>query len=95
MADLLIDLARAARGGERPALEALLTETVGLVHALARAGLGDTAAADTVAADALTRVASGFPRLREPRAYPHWVYRITQRCIARRGGQRHRDHLPW
>jgi len=87
MPDGLIRLAKDAHRADRPALEALLRETAGLVHALARARLGDTAVAESVTADALTRVASGFGRLRDPQAYPHWVYRITQRCIARRGGQ--------
>lgn len=90
MADRLIELAKAAHRGERPALEELLRATAGLVHALARARVGDTAVADTVTADALARVATGFARLRDPQAYPHWVYRITQRCVARQGGQRRR-----
>ncbi|MDA1193878.1 MAG: sigma-70 family RNA polymerase sigma factor [Planctomycetota bacterium] len=87
MAHQLIALARAARGGDRPALESLLRETASFLHALARARVGDTHAAEVVTADALTRIASGLARLRDPQAYPHWAYRILQRCIARRGGR--------
>ena len=87
MADHLIALARAARGADRQALEELLQETVGFLHALARARLGDTELAQRVTGDALTRIARGIGRLRDPQAYPHWAYRILQRCIARHGGQ--------
>lgn len=87
MADHLIALARAARGMERPALEELLQETAAFLHALARARVGNLHEADVVTADALARIAGGLQRLRDPQAYPHWAYRILQRCIARRGGQ--------
>lgn len=89
MVDQLTELARLAREGERPALEALLSETAGFLHTLARARVRDAAEAEVVTADALTRIASAFGRLRDPQAYPHWAYRILQRCIARRGGRRH------
>ncbi len=88
MADQLITLARLARGMDRPALEELLRETAGFLHALARARLRDAAEAEVATADALARIAGGLPRLRDPQAYPHWAYRILQRCIARRGGRR-------
>lgn len=87
MADTLPDLARAAHAGGRPALETLLRETAGFLHALARARVGDGAEAEVVTADALARIAGGFHRLRDPQAYPHWAYRILQHCIARRGGR--------
>ena len=87
MADHLIALARAARGASRPALEELLRETAGFLHALARARVGNLAEAEIVTADALARIAMGIGRLRDPQAYPHWAYRILQRCIARRGGR--------
>jgi len=76
----LIALAEAARGGDRAALEALLEESAGLAHAVARARLGDSFAADGAAVDALARAARGFPRLRDAKAYPHWLYRIAARC---------------
>ncbi|MDF1700929.1 MAG: sigma-70 family RNA polymerase sigma factor [Planctomycetota bacterium] len=87
MADHLIALARAAHGADRAALEVLLRETAGFLHALARARMGDGAEAEAVTADALARIAGGLARLRDPQAYPHWAYRILQRCILRRGGR--------
>ena len=87
MADHLIALARAARGADRPALEELLRETAAFLHALARARVRDLHEAEVVTADALARIAAGLGRLRDPQAYPHWAYRILQRCIARRGGR--------
>jgi RNA polymerase sigma-70 factor (ECF subfamily) len=76
----LIALAKSARGGDRAALEALLTGSAGLVHAVARARLGDSMAAEAAAVDALARAAQGFPKLRDAQAYPHWLYRIATRC---------------
>lgn len=87
MADTLPTLAHAARRGGRAELEALLRETTGYLHALARARLGDGAEAEIATGDALARIAGGFGRLRDPQAYPHWAYRILQRCIARRGAR--------
>jgi RNA polymerase sigma-70 factor (ECF subfamily) len=78
----LVDLAKAAHAGGRAALEALLKESAGVAHAIARARLGDSLAADSAAVDALARAARGFARLRDPQAYPHWLYRITTRCAA-------------
>ncbi|MHC4850131.1 MAG: RNA polymerase sigma factor [Planctomycetota bacterium] len=76
----LISLAAAARGGDRADLEALLVASAGLVHAVARARLGDSLAAEGAAVDALARAARGFGKLRDPQAYPHWLYRIATRC---------------
>jgi len=76
----LVGLAKAARGGGSAALEALLLESAGVVHAVARARLGDSLAAESAAVDALARAARGFARLRDPQAYPHWLYRIAVRC---------------
>ena len=76
----LIALAKAARGGDRAATEALLVESAGLVHAVARARLGDSLAADGAAVDALARAAQGLGKLKDPQAFPHWLYRIATRC---------------
>jgi RNA polymerase sigma-70 factor (ECF subfamily) len=76
----LIALAETARDGDRAALEALLAASAGLAHTVARARLGDSLAAEGAAVDALARAAQGFARLRDPRAYPHWLYRIATRC---------------
>ena len=53
-----------------------------MVHALTRTRLGETLDADAAAADALSQVAGGLGSLRDPQAYPHWLYRITTRCVA-------------
>ena len=79
----LASLAERARSGDRTALEQLLHASAGLAHAVARARLGDSMAADGAAADALAAVALRISTLRDARAYPHWLYRITLRCVAR------------
>ncbi len=79
----LAELARHAREGDRAALEALLERSVGLVHTIARARLGPTLDADSAAVDALAEVASGIAKLRDPRAYPAWLRRVTTRCANR------------
>ncbi|MHC4960369.1 MAG: RNA polymerase sigma factor [Planctomycetota bacterium] len=76
----LIALAETARGGDRAALEALLEASAGLAHSVARARLGNSLAAEGAAIDALARAAQAFPRLKDVRAYPHWLYRIAARC---------------
>jgi len=76
----LIALAQRARGGDRAALEALLVASAGLVHAVARARLGDSLAAEGAAVDALARAAQGLGKLKDARAYPNWLYRIAARC---------------
>ena len=79
----LAPLAERARSGDRAALEQLLHASAGLAHAVARARLGDSLAADGAAADALAAVALRISTLRDARAYPHWLYRIAARCAAR------------
>ena len=76
----LIALARTARNGDRAALEELLLASTGLVHAVARARLGDSLAAEAAAVDALARAARGIVKLQDAQAYPHWLYRIATRC---------------
>ncbi|MHC4952355.1 MAG: RNA polymerase sigma factor [Planctomycetota bacterium] len=78
----LAPLAERARSGDRAALEELLHRSAGIVHAVARARLGDSLAADGAAADALARVALRITTLRDAEAYPGWLYRITTRCVA-------------
>jgi len=78
----LVELAgRACEGGDG-ALEALLRQSAGIAHAVARARLGDGHAAEEAAVEALARVARGLPRLRDPQAYPRWLCRIAARCAA-------------
>lgn len=69
-----------ARNGHPERLEDLLRESAGIAHALSRARLGETLAAEEAAAEALRRVAGGLPRLRDPRSYLGWLRRITIRC---------------
>ena len=78
----LSQLAERARAGDRAALELLLRESAGLAHAIARARLGESLAADGAAADALAAVALRIGTLRDARAYSHWLYRITTRCAS-------------
>lgn len=78
----LVALAREAREGGDEALEALLRESAGMVHAIARARLGDGIAAEDATAAALERVARGLPRLRKPEAFGPWLGRIARRCAA-------------
>ena len=80
MSDRLIDLAHRALAGERAELEALLTGCTGVVHAIARSRLGDSAAAETATVDALARIASGLPGLHDAQAFPGWLRMITMRC---------------
>lgn len=76
----LIALAARALGGNRAALQELMEKSAGLVHAVARARLGGSLAAEGAAVDALSRAARGLPGLKDPQAYPHWLYRIATRC---------------
>jgi len=69
-------------------MDELLGRSAGIVHAVARARLGDSLAAEEAAADALVRVVRGLPRLEEPRAYVGWLGRIAARCAADAGRRR-------
>ena len=81
----LQDLAKAVLNGSPECLEELLEKSAGIVHALARARLGDTLAADEASVEALSRAARGIRKLRDPQAYPHWLARITARAAADTG----------
>jgi RNA polymerase sigma-70 factor (ECF subfamily) len=78
----LIRLVEAVRDGHPERMAELLARSAGIVHALARARLGDGFAAEEAAADALCRVARGLPGLAEPRSYVSWLGRIASRCAA-------------
>ncbi len=78
----LIVLAERARRGDRDALELLLRGSLGIVHSMARARLGNTLAAEGAVVDVLARVALGIDRLRDPQAYPRWLSRTASRCMA-------------
>ncbi len=78
----MTERAERALAGGRDDLERLLTESAGYVHALLRARLGDTHAAEEAAVETLARIARGLATLRDVRAYPAWVARIAARCAA-------------
>jgi RNA polymerase sigma-70 factor (ECF subfamily) len=63
-------------------IEELLGRSAGLVHAIARARLGDGLAAEEAAVESLARIARGLPGLRDPQAYPRWAARVAERCVA-------------
>ncbi|MDH3592770.1 MAG: RNA polymerase sigma factor, partial [Planctomycetota bacterium] len=75
-------LAARAKTGARADLEELLAASLPVTHALARARLGDGAAALEAATDALARVARGLPKLSDPAKYPHWLRKIVARCAS-------------
>ncbi|MDH3590944.1 MAG: sigma-70 family RNA polymerase sigma factor [Planctomycetota bacterium] len=85
--ETLVRLAEQARSGDRLALETLLKRSAPILHAAARARLGDSLAADGAVVDSLTRIARGVRGLKTADAYPQWAYRIAARCalaVARR-----------
>ena len=82
----LCSLVREVRNGHPERLEELLRASVGLVHALARARLGDTIRAEEAAADALARAARSLPTLRDPDKYARWLARIVSHSVAEAAG---------
>jgi hypothetical protein len=72
----LLRLASEAKAGRPHALGELPEASVGIVHALARARLGDTLLAEGAAQAAIARAARGFAKLRKPRTYPAWLKTI-------------------
>jgi RNA polymerase sigma-70 factor (ECF subfamily) len=78
----LCRLASEAQNGRPESLEALLRESAGIVHAVARARFGETLAAEEAAAEALSRAARDLRQLRNVRAYPKWIARIAKRAAA-------------
>jgi len=71
------DLVRAARVGDRAALEQLLRRHVDRVHALARRLLGNEADADDAAQEALIAVVRGLDRFDGRSSFTTWLYRVT------------------
>ncbi|MEN8148725.1 MAG: sigma-70 family RNA polymerase sigma factor [Planctomycetota bacterium] len=84
-------LVSAVRNGHPERMDDLLGESAGIVHAVARAHLGDSLAAEEAAADALVRVVRGLSKLEEPRSYIRWLGRIAARCAADAGRRRADD----
>ena len=68
---------RAARDGDRAALDRLLTALWPRAFRLAAGITQHAATAEDAAQDALVLVATRLPRLRDPAAYPAWSTRIA------------------
>ncbi|MDQ6941109.1 MAG: sigma-70 family RNA polymerase sigma factor [Candidatus Eremiobacteraeota bacterium] len=81
---------RAARDGDRAALDRLLTALWPRAFRLAAGITQHAATAEDAAQDALVLVATRLPSLRDPAAYPAWSTRIVvnaattalRRCVA-------------
>ena len=71
------ELVRAARAGDRAALEMLLSRHYDRMHALCRRLTGNDADADDAAQEALLAVVRGLPRFDGRAAFTTWVYRVT------------------
>jgi RNA polymerase sigma-70 factor (ECF subfamily) len=86
--DQLSRLAEAVRNGHPERMDDLLSESAGIAHALARARLGDSLAAEEAVADALVRVVRGIRKLEDGKAYVRWLAQIATRCAADAGRRR-------
>ena len=86
--DQLSRLAAAVRNGHPERMDDLLSESAGIAHALARARLGDSLAAEEAAADALVRVVKGIRKLEDCNSYVRWLAQIATRCAADAGRRR-------
>lgn len=84
-------LVERCRRGEREAFEALIEACKGQVYGLAWRILGNGADADDVAQETFLRVFLRLKDLREPRAFPRWLSRITANLALQKIHQRR----PW
>jgi RNA polymerase sigma-70 factor (ECF subfamily) len=75
-------LVRAARAGDRDALEELLRGQIDRVHALCRRICGNDADAEDATQDALLAIVRGLPRFDGRSAFSTWVHRVaTNACL--------------
>jgi RNA polymerase sigma-70 factor, ECF subfamily len=84
-------LVRAARAGDRDALDELLRGQIDRVHALCRRICGNDADAEDATQEALIAVVRGLPRFDGRSAFTTWVHRVaTNACLdeLRRRGRR-------
>ncbi|MEM7245734.1 MAG: sigma-70 family RNA polymerase sigma factor [Acidobacteriota bacterium] len=75
---------RAARGGDRAALESLYLEFGATVHGLLLARVS-AAEADDLVQEVFVKVLHALPSLRDERAFPAWLAQLTRRMAV--------DHL--
>ncbi len=88
------ELLRAAQGGDRTALDALLRAHVDQVHALCRRLCGNEDDAEDATQDALLAVVRGLPRFDGRSAFSTWVHRIaTNTCLDQLRRRSRRPHV--
>jgi RNA polymerase sigma-70 factor (ECF subfamily) len=76
-------LVRAARSGDRDALETLVRRIWPDVFRIAWSVLRNRVAAEDAAQDACAQIAGNIQRLRAPEAFTVWLYRTTVRAATR------------
>ena len=81
----------AARAGDRPALEHLVTQCLPLVYNIVGRALNGHADVDDVVQETLLRMVRGLPKLRDPSAFRSWLVAITIRQVRNREQSRATD----
>ncbi|MGC5410380.1 RNA polymerase sigma factor, partial [Streptomyces sp. DT225] len=76
-----MSLVRAAQGGDRSALEALLAGCLPLVHRIVARALDGHADADDQVQEVMLHIVRGLPALREPDRFHSWAVAIVYRQI--------------
>ncbi len=90
------DLVEQARGGDREALNALLSKHVGDVYDVTFRVLGERDAAEDAVQEAFINAVRGLPRFRGDASFRTWLLRIalnTARSALRRKGRRKESTL--
>lgn len=85
------DVVTAARAGDRPALEHLVTQCLPLVYNIVGRALNGHADVDDVVQETLLRMVRGLPKLRDPSAFRSWLVAITVRQVRNREQSRATD----
>lgn len=79
------DLVRAARRGDRTALETLLLRAQEVAYRFSLMACGHTEDAEDTMQDALVRTYRHVSRIRDPEAFRPWLYRtVRNSCLMRR-----------
>jgi RNA polymerase sigma factor (sigma-70 family) len=91
-----LELVRAAREGDRGALEQLLAACLPLLHRVVGRALDGHADTDDVVQEVLLRIVAGLPGLREPERFRSWAVAIAFRQVQQHGRSRRGDlpHRP-
>ncbi|KUN16486.1 glycosyl hydrolase [Streptomyces antibioticus] len=84
-------LVTAARAGDGPALEELVSRCLPLVYNIVGRALNGHADVDDVVQETLLRMVRGLPKLRDPSAFRSWLVAITIRQIRNREQSRATD----